>query len=324
MIRFTFLLVALLAPLTGHAQSPYPSKPLNMIVPFPPGGVADITARPMASAMQKILGQPVLVLNRPGAGGAVGMAAAATAAPDGYTVLTALSSISIVPSAERMYGRKPPYELSDFAPIALLTADPTVLVVPASSPWRTLDDFVQYAKRNPGKIAYGSSGNYGTLHVAMEMLAHAAGVRLQHIPFTGAGPALSSLLGGHVAAMASGPSVVIGNIKAGKLRPLGVWGSRRIESLPEVPTMKEQGFDVEFYIWSGLFAPAATPEPILTKLRDTAMQVANDPEFRAGMARAETPVAYLDAPQFKQFWDRDARALEAALRRIGRLEEGAK
>jgi tripartite-type tricarboxylate transporter receptor subunit TctC len=324
MARIAFLMVALVVTLAGYAQAPYPSKPLSMIVPFPPGGVADITARPAAAAIQKILGQPVVVLNRPGAGGAVGMAAAATATPDGYTIMTALSSISIIPSAERLYGRKPPYELKQFAPIALLTADPTVLVVSASSPWRTLADFVQFAKQNPGKIAYGSSGNYGTLHVAMEMLAHAAGVKLHHVPYTGAGPALTSLLGGHVQAMASGPSVVIGNIKGGKLRPLAVWGAKRIESLPEVPTFKELGYDIEFYIWSGLFAPAGTPEPILSKLRETAKQVAQDPDFRAAMAKAETPVAYLDAPQFQQFWDRDARLLEQAIQRIGKLEEGAK
>ena len=185
-----------------------------MIVPFPPGGVADIVGRPLASQMEKALKQPVVVVNRTGAGGAVGMASVAKAAPDGYTILMGLSSISIFPVSDRINGKTPSYEMKDFAPIALITADPTVLVVSADSPWKNLKEFVESAKAYPGKINYSSSGVYGTLHVAMEIFANAAGIKLFHVPYQGGGPALTALLGGQVHALASGPAPAVGQIKA--------------------------------------------------------------------------------------------------------------
>jgi tripartite-type tricarboxylate transporter receptor subunit TctC len=303
------------------AQEPYPAKPITLVVPFPPGGVADITGRPTAAAMEKTLKQRIVVENKSGAGGAVGMAYVAGSKPDGYTLLMALSSISIIPEAERINGRKPPYEMNQFAPLALVSADPTVLVVRAEAPWKTVQDFIADAKSRPAKISYGSSGIYGTLHVAMEMFAAAADIRLWHVPYQGAGPAVAALLGGQIDALASGPSAVIGQIKAGKLLALASWGTERLASLPEVPTFKELGLDAEFYIWSGLFAPAGTPPPIIAQLRAAARQAVEDPEFKNTMAKLETPVAYLDAPEFQRFWDRDAARLATALRRIGRIEE---
>jgi tripartite-type tricarboxylate transporter receptor subunit TctC len=169
------------------AQAQYPTRPITMIVPFPPGGVADIVGRPLAASMEKTLGQPVVVVNRPGAGGAVGMTAAARSDPDGYTILMALSSISIFPVSDPLNGKPAPYQISDFVPVALVTADPTVLVVGASSPYKTVAEFVAGAKANPGKINYSSSGVYGTLHVAMEMFANAAGIQLFHVPYQGGG-----------------------------------------------------------------------------------------------------------------------------------------
>jgi tripartite-type tricarboxylate transporter receptor subunit TctC len=205
MSRVVLLLLAFVAP-AAFAQEPYPSKPITMIVPFPPGGVADIVGRPLAAQMEKTLKQPVVVVNRTGAGGAVGMAAVAKAAPDGYTILMGLSSISIFPVSDRINGKTPSYEMKDFAPIALITADPTVLVVSADSPWKTLKEFVASAKAYPGKINYSSSGVYGTLHVSMEIFANAAGIKLFHVPYGGGGPALTALLGGQVHALASGPA----------------------------------------------------------------------------------------------------------------------
>src|SRR3954452_14007633 len=186
------LFAALLLSLSGavFAQD-YPSRPITMINPFPPGGVVDIVGRPLAALMEKSLRQPVVMLNREGAGGAVGFAAAAKAPPDGYTILMGLSSISIFPVSDRINGKAPPYELKDFAPIALVTADPTVLVVRTDSPYRSVKDFVEAAKANPGKINYSSSGVYGTLHVAMEMFASAAGIKLFHVPYKGGRPAVT-------------------------------------------------------------------------------------------------------------------------------------
>src|SRR2546421_9699171 len=182
------LIVTLAYCAAGGAQD-YPSKPITMVVPFPPGGVAEIVGRPLAAIMEKSLRQPIVLINRPGAGGAVGMASVAKAPPDGYTLLMGLSSISIFPVSDRINGKEPPYELKDFAPIALVTADPTVLVVRADGPYKSVKDLVAAAKGKPGKINYSSSGVYGTLHVAMEIFANAAGVQLFHVPYQGGGPA---------------------------------------------------------------------------------------------------------------------------------------
>jgi tripartite-type tricarboxylate transporter receptor subunit TctC len=320
MRTFSACVAALLAS-AALAQEPYPTKPITLIVPFPPGGVADITGRPTAAAMEKTLKQRIVIDNKSGAGGALGMAYVAGSKPDGYTLLMALSSISIIPEAERINGRKPPYEMNQLAPIALVSADPTVLVVRAEAPWKTVQEFVADAKLRPAKITYGSSGIYGTLHVAMEMFAASADIRLWHVPYQGAGPAVAALLGGQIDALASGPAAVIGQIKAGKLVALASWGAQRLASLPDVPTFKEFGLDAEFYIWSGLFAPAGTPTPIMAQLRAAAKRAVEDPEFQSTMAKLETPVAYLDAPEFQQFWDRDAARLATALRRIGRIDE---
>jgi tripartite-type tricarboxylate transporter receptor subunit TctC len=314
------ILVLLLA-MPAAAQETYPARPIQMIVPFPPGGVADITGRPTAHVMSRLLKQSVVVVNKSGAGGSVGAALAARAAPDGYTILMALSSISVLPVADRLQGRTPAYELEQFVPIALISADPTVLVVRADGPYKTLKDFVDAAKAKPGTINYGSSGVYGTLHVAMEIFSEAAGIKLFHIPYQGGGPAVAALLGGQIDALASGPSAAIGQIKGGKMRALAVWGDKRLASMPEVPSMKELGYDATFYIWSGLFAPAATPAPIQTVLRDAVKKTATDPEFKAAMDKVETPIAYLDAPEFRTFLDTDARRLRVAVERIGKVPE---
>jgi tripartite-type tricarboxylate transporter receptor subunit TctC len=296
-----------------------------MIVPFPPGGVADIVGRPLAAMMEKSLKQPVVIVNRTGAGGALGMREVARAAPDGYTILMGLSSISIFPVSERVNGKQPAYELKDFAPIALVTADPTVLVVRADSPYKSVKDFVAAAKANPGKINYSSSGVYGTLHVAMEIFANAAGIKLFHVPYGGGGPAITALLGGQVEASAQGPAAAIGQIKGGKMRALAGWGTERLKLLPDLPTFKELGYqDVEFYIWSGVFAPAATPAPIVSRLRESVKAAATSEDFRNAMEKVSTPVHYLDAPEFAKYWERDAKRLSAAVEKIGKVEEEKK
>src|SRR5262245_15694387 len=321
MRTITVAVALLFAACAALAQAPYPSKPITMIVPFPPGGVADIVGRPLAAQMEKVFKQPVVVTNRAGAGGAVGMAAAAKSAPDGYTILMALSSISIFPVSDRIQGRAPAYEMKDFSPIALITADPTVLVVSADSPWSSLKEFVASAKAYPGQINYSSSGVYGTLHVSMEMFANAAGIKLFHVPYQGGGPALTALLGGQVHALASGPAPAVGQLKAGKVRVLASWSTDRLPLLPDVPTFKELGYDAEFYIWSGVFAPATTPSPIIDRLRVVVREAANSPEFKDAMEKVQTPVKYLDAPGFRTDWERDAARLKVALEKIGKVEE---
>ena len=224
-------------------------------MPFPPGGVADIVARPVADAMGRFLNTPLVIENKAGAGGGIGMAYVAKAKPDGYTLLMALSSISIIPEADKVTGRAPMYQLNQFVPIARFTADPTVLAVRAESPWKTLQDFVADARKRPGAITYGSSGNYGTMHIPMEMFAASADVKLLHVPYTGGGPAVVALLGGNVDAISTGPSTVIQHVKAGKVRILASWGDQRLAALPDVPTLSESGFNAVFFQWAALFAP---------------------------------------------------------------------
>jgi tripartite-type tricarboxylate transporter receptor subunit TctC len=313
--------VALALPAFAPALAQYPDRPITMIVPFPPGGVADLTGRPVAAAMEKVLKQPIVVQNRAGAGGAVGMAAAANAKPDGYTILTALSSISIIPEADKLFDRKPAYTIDQLVPIALLSADPTVLVVPADGPWKSVKDFVDDAKKRPDQIAYSSSGVYGTLHMAMAMFAAAADIKLRHVPFSGGGPALTAILGGNVQALASGPGPVAAQIAAGKLRALATWGAKRLPTMPNVPTFLELGYpEVEFYIWAGLFAPKGTPEEAIKALRAAAKTAAADPDFVATMTKLESGVMYLDAQEFQKFWDADAGRLAKALKKIGRVQ----
>jgi tripartite-type tricarboxylate transporter receptor subunit TctC len=315
------ILVGWLFAFSALAQESYPSKAITMVNPFPPGGVVDIVGRPLAAMMEKNLRQPVVMINKPGAGGAVGMASVAKGPTDGYTILMGLSSISIFPVSDRINGKTPSYELADFAPIALVTADPTVLVVRTDSPYHTLKDFVDAARANPGKINYSSSGVYGTLHVAMEIFANAAGIKLFHVPYQGGGPAVTALLGGQVQALASGPAAAIGQIRGGKMRALASWSTERLTLLPEIPTFKELGYDAEFYIWSGVFVPAATPPAIVSRLRASVREAANSAEFKAAMEKVSTPVSYLDAPEFKKYWDRDAARLKVALEKIGKVEE---
>jgi tripartite-type tricarboxylate transporter receptor subunit TctC len=321
-VYFLSAIFALLLGLAAEssAQEKYPSRPITVVAPFPPGGVADLMARPVAAAMEKVLKNPVVVVNKTGAAGAVGMSFVANSKPDGYTLLMALSSISIIPEADKLFDRKPAYTMDQLMPIALISADPTIFVVNASRPWKNVKEFVDEAKKRPGEISYSSSGVYGTLHMAMEMLSHAAGIKLKHVPYAGAGPALTAILGGHVDTLASGPAVVIPHIKAGKLRPLAGWGDKRVAALPDVPTFKELGYDIEFYIWAGLFAPRGTPAPVMKTIRESVKQAVSTADFKSAMEKLQTPIAYLDAPEFQKFWDKDAKMLADAIKRVGKVE----
>lgn len=303
----------------AHAQQ-YPNRPITMIVPFPPGGIADITGRPLAASMSRILGQSVVVENKAGAGGAVGHALVAKAKPDGYTIMIALSSIAIIPEAEKVNGRPPTYQMADFTPIALVSADPTILLVPVDSPWKTLADLVAEAKARPGKISYSSSGVYGTTHTCFEMFAQAAGIKMLHVPYKGGGPAMTALLAGEVNITAQSPGVSNPHIKSGKVRVLGSWGGTRLPSLADIPTLKEQGYDAEFYIWAGLFAPAGLPAEALSKLRAAVRQAVQEQDFRNAMAGMNTLINYLEGAEFDAFLDRDSMRLAEVVRKMGKTE----
>jgi tripartite-type tricarboxylate transporter receptor subunit TctC len=195
-----------------------------------------------------------------------------------------------------------------------------VLAVRADAPWKTVKDFVEDAKKRPGAINYGSSGNYGTMHVPMEILAQNAGIRMTHIPFTGAGPAVVALLSGQIDAVSSGPATVLQHVKAGKLRVLAHWGNGRLEALPDVPSMKDAGYNAEYAQWSGLFVPSATPEPVVQRLRAAARAAGNDPKVKEVIGNAGSPVMFQDTPDFEKYVQSDVRRMGDVVRKIGKVE----
>ncbi|MBI3042000.1 MAG: tripartite tricarboxylate transporter substrate binding protein [Betaproteobacteria bacterium] len=314
-------LLATFAAMPAAAQGSFPNRAISMIVAFPPGGVADGTARPTAAAMEKVLKQPVNVTNRPGAAGAVGNSVVANAKPDGYTILMALSSISVIPAADELFNRKPAYSLDQLVPIALISADPTILVVHPSLPVKSLKELLALARSRPGQLSFSSSGIYGALHMPMEMFLHAAKLKMRHLPTAGGGPALIAVLGGHVELTAGGPAAITGHVKSGKLRTIVSWGGERHPAYPDVPTFKELGYkNVEYYIWAGLVAPRGVPDPVMKSLRDAVRMVVNDPDFKNMMAKLNSPIRYMDAPEFRKYWDGDAKRLAALVKVVGKVE----
>jgi len=321
MLHFVSRALAILALVAASAlAADYPDHAVTMVVPFPPGGVADTVGRPIADALSRELGQPVVIENKPGAGGAIGMGQVAKARPDGYTILMSLSSLTVLPEADKVLGRAPQYQIADLKPIARITADPTVLAVRVDAPWKTLQDFIADAKAHPGKINYGSSGNYGTMHMPMEMLSFATGIKMTHVPYTGAGPAIVGLLGGQVDAVATGPATIVQHVNAGKVRVLAHWGEAKLVTLPEVRSLKELGIDVTYAQWSGIFVPAATPEPVVQRLRAAARAAAAEPKVREILLTAGSPIQYLDAPDFQRYVDADAAKMSEVVRKVGKLE----
>lgn len=312
----------LAAPLPALAQPAWPGgRGVTMVVAFPPGGQADVSGRPIAAAMERVLNVAVPVVNRAGASGSLGNAFVARAPADGLTILMALSSILILPEADRLHGRTPLYEVEQLTPIARVTSDPTVLVVPASAPWRNVAELAEDAKRRPGAISYSSAGNFSSLHTATAMFTAAAGIDMLHVPFQGGGPALTALLGGTVQALNSGTGPVLQHILSGRLRALATTGTTRVPSLPEVPTFIEAGYpDVIYYIWAGVFVPAGVPAAMREQIRATVARAAQDADASRALETAGSPIAYLDGAAFEQFLREDSTRLLPAVRRIGRVE----
>jgi len=308
-------------PAGSSAQGAWPNRNVTMVVPFPPGGQADLAARPIAASFEKMFGRSFVVDNRGGAGGGLGNAAVARSEPDGYTLLMALSSMVVLPEADRLFARKPMYEMDQLAPVARILADPAVLAVLTSSPYKTLADLIEDAKKRPGVISYGSSGHYGASHVPMEMFLNAAGLKLLHVPYRGGGPALTALLGKQVDMIPSAPGPLQPHLEAGTVRVLANWGGERTRGLPNVPTFRELGYpDVEFYIWAGLFAPKSTPDDVIKRLRDATREAMQQQQVTTVFETAGSPPAYLDQPDFVRFIETDAARLIPAVKKIGRVE----
>ncbi|MGN6571006.1 MAG: Bug family tripartite tricarboxylate transporter substrate binding protein [Pseudolabrys sp.] len=310
---------AALAARPGFADDAYPSHAVTFINPFPPGGAADVVGRPIAALLEPILKQPCVIETKAGAAGQVGAQFAATAKPDGYTLLIHIVSISGFADVDKLFGRQPKFTRADFTPIARLTAGPMVLVVNDQQPYKTLKDLVEDAKKNPDKLIFSSSGLYGALHLPMALFLKAAGLKMKHLPTNGGGPALTAVLGNNAQVLATSIAAASGQIKAGKLRALACFSDKRAASMPDVPTFKELGYDVEFSLWVGMFAPVKTPKANVDVMREAVRKAANGDQFKTAIANIGDEVAYLDQPDFAKFWDEDAKRVEAAVQAIGKV-----
>jgi tripartite-type tricarboxylate transporter receptor subunit TctC len=250
------------------------------------------------------------------------MQSVAVAKPDGYTLLITVPSLHTLPEVDKLFGRPQTFTRDQFVPIARLNADPLIVAVNAERPWKSLKELLDDAKKRPGAITFASAGLYGATHVPMEMVLNAAGgVKMRHLPTAGGGPATTEVLGGHADLWASTIGPATPHIKSGKIRPLAVTSVKRHEYFPDVPTLKELGYDVEYYLWIGLFAPKGTPAPIVKVLRDATRQAVQDPEFRAALEKLSAPAAYQDADEFKPWLDADAARLAEVIKRIGKVED---
>jgi tripartite-type tricarboxylate transporter receptor subunit TctC len=270
--------------------------------------------------MGQFLNQTLVIENKAGAGGGIGMAQVARAEPNGYQVLFALSSFVVIPEADKVLNRAPMYQLNQLKAIARFAADPTVLVVKADSPYKTYADFIAYVKANPAKVSFGSSGNYGSMHIPIEQLKVATSTNMLHVPYTGAGPAVAALLGGQIEVLSTGPASVVQQIQGGKLRALAHWGPDKLAALPAVPSLTSLGVPIVYAQWAGLFVPAEVPEPIVQKLRDAARFAANDAATQQALIAAGTVMQYQDANEFAAYVAADAAEMKTLVQKIGKLE----
>jgi tripartite-type tricarboxylate transporter receptor subunit TctC len=295
----------------------YPTKPITLVVTFPPGGGADTVARPLASVAHQYLGQPMVVINKAGGGGAVGARFVANAKPDGYTVLHALNTVSEIPQVDQMLGRAPAFKKEQLIPIGQVTVTSFAVMVNAESRWKTFQDFVTEARQKPDEFQYASAGVYSTTHFMWEMIVNATSVRVRHMPTTGGGPVMMAVLGKHVdIGHCVAPSVCAPQVDGRKVRLLALTSEKRLPAYPEVPTLKELGYDVTHSIWHTLMVPAGTPPDVVAKLRQGLKGMVDDEAFKSLMAKLGERVQYMSGEAFEKFWEEDYQRVGTLLKQL--------
>jgi tripartite-type tricarboxylate transporter receptor subunit TctC len=289
--------------LPARAEGAYPTRVVKIIAPVQPGGGVDLVARTIAERLQTAFGQSVIVENQSGAGGVVASSAVARAAPDGYTLMVGYVGTHGTNPAVRTL----PFDaVKDFTPIAMVGGTPNVFVVPPSVPAGNLQEFVRYAKANPGKLSYGSSGPGTLTHLAMEQFKVATDIDIAHVPYRGIGPAFTDILGGRTQAMLPGLAAALPHIQAGKVKPLGVTGKARHRLLPNVPTFEEQGYkDFDGVQWYGIVGPARMPAPIVTKLNEQINKDLADPALRERLSAEALEPMPMTPQQFGDYMKAD-------------------
>jgi len=314
--RRTFLAATALALTAGHARAQsYPNRPIKLVVPFPPGGSADALARTIGERIGKAMGQPVVVENKPGAGGIPGASAVATAPADGYTLLFANTNIAINPS---LYKKLPYDTAAAFAPVVLMVQVPNLLLVPADLGVSSVPDLIALAKSRPGRLNYASAGNGTFPHLAVEMFKHLSGTSITHVPYKGAAPALTALLSGEVQLLSNDLVTATQHVKSGKLRALAITSATRSSALPDIPTLAEAGLrDYVAVGWQGIMAPSGTPAAVVDRLNNEINKALSDPELRASLSSQGLLVAGGSVQQFADFVRQDTARWAATVKASG-------
>ncbi|SCK47845.1 Tripartite-type tricarboxylate transporter, receptor component TctC [Variovorax sp. HW608] len=282
------------------AETDFPNRTIELVVPYQPGGGTDGLARTFADASRKHMSQSMVVVNRAGAGGAIGWTEVINAKPDGYKLAVLTVELLTLPHLGLAK-----FNYDDFQPIAQLNADPAAITVKADAPWNTIEEFLAAAKKSPESVRVGNSGNGSIWHLAAAALEDKTGAKFGHIPFQGAAPAVLALLGGHIEAVAVSPAEVSTYVQSGKLKMLMVMADQRVKGFEKVPTAKERGIDVSIGTWRGLGAPKNTPPEVMAKLREITAKTAAEPVMREAMDKLNLGYAYTDGAAFKETLARD-------------------
>jgi tripartite-type tricarboxylate transporter receptor subunit TctC len=311
---------AALAAGRAYAEDAFPTHAITIINPYPPGGANELSTRPLVAALEPVIKKPVVLETKAGAAGAVGAQFVASAKPDGYTLLTHNTALAGFPEVDKLFGRTPKFTTSSFIPIARLVADPCVFVVNDQQPYKTLKEVIEDAKKRPDQIVFSTAGFYSATHIPMALFLKSTGVKLRHLPTNGGGPSLTALLGNNSNVSILALSGTLAQIKAGKLRPLALMGGQRAKAIPNVPTMKELGYNLEYYLWVGIFAPKGTPDSAISVLRKSINTAAHSDQYKTALTNIGLDLAYLDSPDFAKFWANDAKNVVAAVDSIGQVK----
>jgi tripartite-type tricarboxylate transporter receptor subunit TctC len=308
--------LSLVASLGGVVDA-YPTKPITLVVPFPPGGGSDAVGRPLASVAQAHLGQPMVVLNKGGGSGAVGAQYVANSKPDGYTVLHAINFLTELPLIDEILGRAPAFKKEQSIPIGQFAVTPFAVIVPTDSRWKTFQEFVAEARQKPEEFQYASAGVNSTTHIMWEQILKTTSTRVRHMPTTGGGPIMMAVLGKHVEiGHCVMPAVCAPQVEAKKIRLLAVTTDSRLPAYPDVPTLKELGFDVSHAIWHALMVPVGTPPEVVARLRQGLKSMVEDENFKALMTKLGERIQYKNADALAKFIEEEHKKLGGLLRQI--------
>ena len=294
------LIVLVIAGSIPASAADYPTKEVQIIIPWAAGGATDLIFRALGATAGKYLTKAVVVVNRPGGGGAVGYTDGMKAKPDGYMLTAAVTPLCILP-----HQTTTAFTYKDFEPILNVVSDPSMLLARSDAPWKDLREFIDYAKKNPDMITVGNSGAGGGVHLVALAFENAAGIKLNHIPFSGGGPSVTALLGGHVNAVSVTPPEGVPQIKAGQLKIIALFADKRLAMFPDVPTVKEQGINFTMGMWRGLAAPKGTPPDVIQKLDESFKKAMDDPEFQQKAKEMSVILSYLGPKDFGALMARD-------------------